>query len=247
MRKGLAIIVCSLVLGVFFIQAGTAQAQNKSKTIVFKNDPANKNVAQVNINFGAESQVTKNDFLSICNMRGTPSNLNCGFDLKPGESKTFDPKGKQMNFAVAFNKVVDCGATKGEASINMNKPDPNTHKPMQDTFDVSVVDGFNEKITATYDPAPNTPAKKVVLGPPCGLDNNQRAYGVFPYGCTICAGGRTKANKRCGYSDNDTLNCKSGTEKNPGVLCQYNFNDNTEAKGTITFVIVPQNTPCQNK
>ena len=79
--------------------------------------------------------------------------------------------------ALSFNAPVTCGSTKAEVLVNNPK--------WFDVLDVSVVDGFNEKIQMNLTP----PGGRVIqLGPPVGKLGNQKVFGVFPYACTICAG-----------------------------------------------------------
>src|SRR5262245_12924266 len=96
--------------------------------------------------------------------------------------------------ALSFNAQVTCGSTKAEVLVN----NPNWF----DILDVSVVNGFNEKIQVNLTP---TGGSTTQLGPPVGKLGNQKVFGVFPYGCTICAGIK---NAPCG--DNGGGECKSG-------------------------------------
>lgn len=220
-----------LALIMLVVVPGSADAQLKQKKIIIKN--MQKTNAEVNINFSNISGINKNSLGGLCNKRLTPSNLNCGFDLGPGEQKELaNPMFKMVSFSLAFNKPVDCGATKAELTINAKG---------DDTFDVSCVDGFNEKIVMTFDPA--TGGKQVKLGPPCGLTGNERAYGVFPYGCDICAG-RLTPPKACGPYPPGKSGCKSGTENKPGVICQYSLNQPGQNNGVMTIYLVPKDADC---
>jgi hypothetical protein len=69
------------------------------------------------------------------------------------------------------------------------------------------------------------------LGEKCGL-GNQKVFGVFPYGCTICAGIK---NAPCG--DSGGGECKSGSESKPDVLCQYQMNEPT---GLVEVLLLPK-------
>lgn len=220
-----------IVLVMLIVMPGNADAQLKQKKIVVKN--MQKTSAQVNINFSDISGINKNSLGSLCDKRGTTSNLNCGFDLGPGEQKEIaNPMYKMVSFSLAFNKTVGCGATKAELTINAKS---------DDVFDVSCVDGFNEKIVMTFDPASG--GKQVKLGPPCGLTGNEKAYGVFPYGCDICAG-RLTPPKACGPYPPGNSGCKSGTENKPGVICQYSLNHLNENNGLITIYLVSKDAEC---
>jgi hypothetical protein len=70
------------------------------------------------------------------------------------------------------------------------------------------------------------------LGPPVGKLGNQKVFGVFPYGCTICAGIK---NAPCG--DAGGGECKSGSESKPDVLCQYQMNEPT---GLVEVLLLPK-------
>jgi hypothetical protein len=59
-----------------------------------------------------------------------------------------------------------------------------------------------------------------------------KVFGVFPYGCTICAGIK---NTPCG--DAGTGECKTGSESKPDVPCQYQMN---EPNGLIEVVLLPK-------
>jgi hypothetical protein len=227
MKKGFLIVLSLLAFAVFVAHPGVAEA--KQKKVIVKN--MTNAIAQVNINFGADSKINKNNLGTLCNKRGTPSNLNCGFDLGPKESKEIsNPSFQMMDFSLAFNKLLGCGATKAELAVNM---------PGGDAFDVSVVDGFNEKIAMIFDNG----QKQVKLGPPCGVTGNEKGYGVFPYGCDICAA-RLSPMTECGPYPSGNQGCKSGTENKPGVLCQYNLANMGEDNGTITIYLMPKDAAC---
>ena len=227
MKKGFLVILSLLAFAVFIAHPGVAEA--KQKKVIVKN--MTNAIAQVNINFGADSKINKSNLGQLCNQRATTSNLNCGFDLGPKESKEIpNPSFQMMDFSLAFNKLIGCGSTKAELAVNM---------PGQDAFDVSVVDGFNEKIAMIFDNG----QKQVKLGPPCGVTGNEKGYGVFPYGCDICAG-RLSPQKACGPYPPGNTGCKTGTETNPGIICQYNFKPYGEDNGTITIYLVPQDADC---
>ncbi len=229
--KKILMVLGLMVLAVFIVMPGNADAQLKQKKIVVKN--MQKKSAQVNINFSDISGVNKSSLGTLCNKRGTASNLNCGFDLGPGEQKEItNPMHKMVSLSLAFNKPVDCGATKAELTVNAKG---------DDVFDISCVDGFNEKIVMTFDPAGG--GKQVKLGPPCGLTGNEKAYGVFPYGCDICAD-RLTPPKACGPYPPGKSGCKSGTENKPGVICQYPMNQPGQNNGVITIYLVDKDAEC---
>jgi hypothetical protein len=227
MRKRFVIVLALLILAVFIGIPGIVESAGlKQKKVIIKN--MQKTKAEVNINFSDISEINKSNLGSLCDKRGTSSNLNCGFDLGPNEQKEItNPSFKKLSMSLAFNKFVGCGATKAELTVNWNT---------DDNFDVSCVDGFNEKIAMIFTPESG---KQVKLGPPNGLTGNESIYGVFPYGCDICAG-RLGPQKACGPYPPGNSGCKSGTEHKPSVICQYSLNHPGEDKGEITIYLLPK-------
>ncbi|MBA7688424.1 hypothetical protein ES703_96904 [subsurface metagenome] len=190
-----------------FIDAG-ACSSGKQKTVTITNQQGSS--ATVNINFAADSEITSKD-LGFCQ----GSDLNCSFTLDAKASKTIpNPDYKYLNFTLAFNAPVGCGSTKTEVTVNNPK--------WYDTMDVSVVDGFNEKIQIN--------ANGTQLGPPNGKLGNQKVFGVYPYGCDGCA---SVLNPPCG--DAGQGECKGGTQYNPDVKCHYQMNQNS---GTIELILL---------
>jgi hypothetical protein len=182
---------------------------------------------------GAAEAADKNKTVRITNRQGTQAQadvpfckvtgpLNCEFTLGANSSLDIpNPQAKYLNMALAFNAQVACGSTKAEVLVN----NPNWF----DVLDVSVVDGFNEKIQINLTP---TGGSMTQLGPPVGKLGNQKVFGVFPYGCTICAGIK---NAPCG--DAGGGECKSGSESKPDVLCQYQMNEPT---GLVEVLLLPR-------
>ena len=206
--------LCVLSLLLVFSSSAAAQTGSKSKTVRLTNQQ--NAPAEVYINFAADS-VLKSSDLPFCKATGP---LNCQFTLAAHASQAFpNPGNKYLNMALAFNAPVNCGSTKAEVIAN--------NPTWYDILDVSVVDGFNEKIqinvTSTGGQAPQ-------LEPPVGKLGNQKVFGVFPYGCTICAGIK---NAPCG--DAGAGECKTGSESKPDVPCQYQMN---EPNGTIEVVLL---------
>jgi hypothetical protein len=228
MRKGILAALALLALAVFIVAPGIAESAGfKQKKVIIKN--MQKTKAEVNINFSDISEINKSTLGGLCDKRGTASNLNCGFDLGPNEQKEItNPFFKMLSMSLAFNKVVGCGSTKAELTVNYAKGD--------DNFDVSCVDGFNEKIAMIFTYGN---AQQVKMGPPNGKTGNENVYGVFPYGCDICAG-RLSPQKACGPYPLGNSGCKSGTEHNPSVICQYSLNHPNEDKGEITIYLLPK-------
>jgi hypothetical protein len=169
-----SLCVISLMLALQVI--GVAQAADKNKIVRITNQQGTP--AEVYINFAADSALKPTD-LPFCTVTGP---LNCRFTLAAHSSQDVpNPQAKYLNMALAFNAQVTCGSTKAEVLIN----NPNWF----DIIDVSVVDGFNEKIQINLMP---TGGNMTQLGPPVGTLGNQKVFGDFPYACTICAGIRTR-------------------------------------------------------
>jgi hypothetical protein len=94
--------------------------------------------ADVFINFANDSVINVTTLGGFCDSQSIGS-LNCHHTLAANKSEDLpNPDFKYVNLALAFNHVVDCGATKAE--VIANNPD------WYDIMDVSVVDGFNNKI-----------------------------------------------------------------------------------------------------
>ena len=213
LRRG-SLCVISLMLTLQVI--GVAQAADKNKIVRITNQQGTP--AEVYINFAADSVLKPTD-LPFCRVTGP---LNCQFTLAARSSQDFpNPQAKYLNMALAFNAEVTCGSTKAEVLVN--------NPGWFDVLDVSVVDGFNEKIQINLTP---TGGQLTQLGPPVGKLGNQKVFGVFPYACTICAGIK---NAPCG--DGGAGESKLGTESKPDVLCQYQMNDPT---GLVEVLLLPK-------
>jgi hypothetical protein len=214
--------------------AGGAQAQNpclapKNKTVTITNTQGQP--ATIFINFGADSAINANDLGSLCGKPNSP--LNCQFQLGPNGSQQIpNPQMKYINMTLAFNAPITCGTTKAEMTVN----NPN----FCDVFDVSVVDGFNERMQITVDERPV--GQLVTLGPPLGLTKNQNVFGVFPYGCDRCAA-NVSPPPACGpYPGNSA--CHAGTEFNPIPVCQYQSN---QPNASVQIVLLPPSAPPVSK
>ena len=209
------------------IADGKAQAQQMKLAQVLPTDPKHKTViitnkqskeAVVNISFGSDSAMKSAELADFCTSDG---DLKCHFTLAEKSSRQIpNPTFRYLNFSMAANAQVGCGSTKAE--ITVNSPSWFDHA------DISLVDGFNEKmqITATSASSPND---KTVLGPVKGKLGNQKVFGVYPYGCDVCAGIKVS---NCGNAG--TGECKGGTEYVPDVKCQYQMNS---TDGTIEIII----------
>jgi hypothetical protein len=151
----------------------------------------------VYVAFGANSVVLPANWSSFC----TGGGLNCTFPLSANGVQAAPLGGQYLNATIAFGSPVTCGATKAE--MNINTP------ANADTYDVSLVDGYSNNIKMNVG--------GTILGPPVGKDGNEKVVGVFPYGCDICV---ARQNPPCGIPAG-TSGCKSGTQYNPDVICQY--------------------------
>jgi hypothetical protein len=188
----------------------------KNKTVRITNRQSAQ--AEVYINFSDISQLKPSD-LPFLLVTGP---LNCQFTLAANSSQDIpNPAAKYLDMALAFNAPVRCGSTKAEVLVN--------NPAWCDIEDVSVVDGFNEKIQMNLTPTGRT---LVQLGPPVGQLGNQNVFGVFPYGCTTCVG---ILNPPCG--NDGVAQCKSGSEHNPSSLCQYQMNETT---GLVEVLLLPK-------
>jgi hypothetical protein len=154
----------------------------------------------VYFNFGADSAITPADW-SFCTATGP---LNCNFTLTG--SKELPTSGKYLNVTIAFGHPVTCDMTKAELNVNNPK--------WYDIYDVSLVDGYSNKIEIDYK-APDGTTKKI--GPPNGKTDNEKVFGVYPYGCDICV---ARKDPQCGISKG-TEGCKKGSQYNPDVPCQF--------------------------
>lgn len=155
----------------------------------------------VHVSFGSDSKVTGDDW-DFC----TGSSEKCSFPLAGSASKPLPTEGKYLNATLAFDKEVGCGATKAEVNVNNPK--------WYDILDVSLVDGFNKKIRIGATP---TGKSEIALGPPKGQTDNEKVFGVFPYGCDICV---ERQNPPCGIAKGK-FGCKEGTQYDPKVPCQW--------------------------
>jgi hypothetical protein len=154
------------------------------------------------INFGADSVVQAADWASFCTVTAP---LMCNFTMT-GAQPLPNAQGKYLNMTLAFDGEVGCNATKAE--LNVNNP------AWYDTLDVSLVDGYSNKIEIDYTPPGGVMTK---LGPPIGKDGNEKVFGVFPFGCDICT---ARQDPPCGIAAGGP-GCKSGTQYKPDVLCQF--------------------------
>lgn len=126
--------------------------------------------------------------------------LNCSFPLGPKASIGL-PLGRQyLNATVSFGAPVGCGTTKAEININ--------NSAWYDVVDVSLVDGYSNKIKLEIDDTAIVPK---------GASGNENVFGVFPLGCDICI---ARQNPPCGQTPG-YAGCKVGTQYDPKPPCQY--------------------------
>jgi len=169
---GVWLIALMLALAV----SAAGEAADKNKTVRITNRQGTQ--AQVYINFAADSVLKPVD-VPFCKVTGP---LNCEFTLAANSSRDIpNPQAKYLNMALAFNAQVTCGSTKAEVLVN----NPNWF----DILDVSVVDGFNEKIQVNLTP---TNGSTTQLGPPVGKLGNQKIFGVFPMAARFARASRTR-------------------------------------------------------
>ncbi len=105
-----------------------------------------------------------------------------------------------------------------------------------DSFDVSLVNGFNYSMQITTSDGPATANVTKATG-------NQKALGVFPLGCTQCVSQNSKPPtyencpgdpKKCGSQCYAASECKSGSDEfHPNVKCT--IDPPTGASYTVTF------------
>jgi hypothetical protein len=191
--------------------AGTYLACQSKATAVI----ANKTGAPVTVylTFGADSVVTGFPF---CTSTGR---LGCKFPLANGATQALPLGGKYLNATLSVSGPVTCGMTKAE--LNLNNP------AWYDIADISLVDGFSTKIGISA-----TDAKgKHELGPVTSQSGNEKAFGVYPYGCDICV---ERQNPPCSIPKGKE-GCKTGPDQyHPDVPCQYQ--GTTKGGGTAVVV-----------
>lgn len=135
----------------------------------------------------------------------------CSFPLASLQTQPLPLAGQYLNATIAFGAPsVGCGSTKAE--LNINNP-----QPWYDIADVSLVDGYSNKISVLFTNPGGGEAGVVALGPPNGETGNETVFGLFPIGCDICV---QRQNPSCGRTPGNQ-GCKTGTQYNPIVPCQY--------------------------
>jgi len=188
--------VISVLLGATFV--GIASCERATASIANKTG----NAVMVYVAFGADSAVTSFPF---CTPTGR---LGCKFGLLNGDEQ-FLPlgiTGRYLNATFSVSGPVTCGVTKFE--LNLNNPS------WYDIVDISLVDGFSTKIGISAKDSAGTHA----LGPVTSQTDNEKAFGVYPYGCDICV---ARSSPPCGIPKGHE-GCKTGPDQyHPDVPCQY--------------------------
>jgi hypothetical protein len=179
-----------------------------------------KKPVKVYVNFGSDSKVTQSDWSPFC----TGSRLSCTFSLVG--SIPLPLGGKHLNATISFGAPVGCGSTKAE--LNLNNP------KWYDTYDVSLVDGYSNKIRIDLFVA-RDPKPVLTAGPPLGATGNEKVYGLYPLGCDICTASK---NPPCG-GEKSSGPCKSGSQYKPDVPCQVQGKKMGGGDGLLRITLVP--------
>ena len=153
--------------------------------------------AQVFVSFSVNSVVLPADWAEFCTKINA---LSCSFLLLPKAVKQLPVNGKYLNATFTFDAPVGCGTTKAE--INVNNPQ------WYDIVDLSLVDGFSKFVMIDAN------GQKLFVR---GKAGNEKAFGVYPYGCDICV---SREAPPCGIPKGSE-GCKTGTQYKPDVPCQY--------------------------
>lgn len=164
-------------------------------TVQVTNDTTDATV--VYVAFGSNSVVLPDDLKGFCDKTGS---LTCVGKLAGKTSAALPLNGRYLNATFSFDAPVGCGVTKAELNVN----NPNWF----DVMDVSLVDGFSNKIKITAD---------TTVLEPVGATGNEKALGVFPLGCDICV---ARQSPPCGMKKGHD-GCKTGSQYNPDVPCQW--------------------------
>jgi hypothetical protein len=158
----------------------------------------------------------------------SPVPSGCSMPLAAGSSVGLPTNGQYLNATISFGAAPSCGNTKAE--INLNNPAWSS-----DTADVSLVDGYDDKIQIDV----RWDSGEMRLGPPLGETGNEQVFGLFPKGCDICVARQSPpcGQSSCGSPDGGgaACGCKDGTQYNPKIPCQY-----SRARGaTYTVILAP--------
>ena len=203
MKKLLGVLAGGVVFGaaaamLFQGKMDSIESAGGSSTVAVYN--GTEHIVTVYVAFGADSVVLPGAW-SFC----TGSGLTCQFPLAGHGTQVLPLSGKYLNATMAFDSLVGCGATKAE--LNVNNP------RWYDTLDVSLVDGYSNKIAIDVVDR----GTKILLGPPNGKTGNEKVFGVFPYGCDCCT---KRQAPPCGIPPGGS-GCKGGSQYHPDVPCQW--------------------------
>jgi len=163
-------------------------------TVAFTNKTTADTV--IYVAFGADSVIKAAAWSTFC---PASAPLNCTFPLAAGKTQVL-PSSDYLNVTMAAGQPVSCGSTKAELNVN--------HPKAFDVADVSLVDGFNAKISIELN--------GVLLGPPVGKEGNEKVFGLYPLGCDICT---AQLSPPCGIKPGGP-GCKAGSQYKPDVPCQ---------------------------
>lgn len=155
----------------------------------------------VYLTFGSDSAIQAASWSSFCTVTAP---LSCNFALT-GSKLLPNAAGAYLNMTLSFGAPVGCGVTKAELNVNNPK--------WYDTMDVSLVDGYSSTIEIDY----KAPGGSLVKLAPNGQTGNEKALGVYPYGCDMCVENSVGT---CGIPIGKS-GCKGGTQYDPDVPCQY--------------------------
>ncbi|MGB7291235.1 MAG: hypothetical protein WBD99_03590 [Thermodesulfobacteriota bacterium] len=177
--------------------------------------------ADVYISFESTSCVTSEAWSSFCSEIDS-SDLNCSFTLDANSSQDLPLTDTTCNamFTIAFNAPPSqfCDKTQVEFNIYSNGTD---------TYDISLVNGFNEPVSIT---------DGTEAGPVDCETGNQNVSGVFPLGCDGCA---ERLDPPCGFTPGDNSECHGGTQFDPDPPCQF-----TQPSGGSFTVNLNTPAPC---
>jgi hypothetical protein len=189
-----ALLLAGLLSGCNAAGPSVLGAEGKGGVVVANETGA---ATVVHIAFGADSVVLPAR-IPFCVASGP---LNCSFPLAAHEERALPIAGKYLNATLTFGAPVGCGTTKAE--LNVNNPG------WYDILDVSLVDGFSHPVKIQASGSVTIEAKS--------KEGNEKALGVYPLGCDICV---ARQKPSCGMSPGKD-GCKSGTQYNPVVPCQW--------------------------
>jgi hypothetical protein len=183
--------------------------------------------------FGADSEIHASDWSAVCavpdggSVCAAPMPAGARWDLP-----TSGALGRYLNATIAVGATgpgCSAGGGRGATVAEMTLNRPGT---ISDTGDVSLVDGYSDKLEVFVLFAGDSSA---MLGPPRGSTGNESVYGVFPLGCDWCV---QRGDPPCGQKPCALYGCgckTSGTQFNPGVPCQGSF----ARGGRWTVALVP--------